>query len=62
MTEASEDPKRFFALKDDGTILIKSHDPQEVQAAAEEYAADNPHEAVHLYQHVLTLKRSPDGA
>lgn len=52
---------RFFALKDDGTTLIASHDPQEVQRAAQDHAAEHPDEAVHLYQHVMSLKRSPDG-
>ena len=55
------DPMRFLALLPDGRTLKSSQDPQEVQRAAEEYAAEHMGEGVHLYQHVITVEASPDG-
>lgn len=55
------DPMRFMSRLDDGSVLTESNDPQEVQRAAEEHAEAHPDQAVHLYQHVFSVKRSDDG-
>lgn len=53
------DPARFLAIYPDDSKHT-SNDPQEVQDAAEAWAAENPGEFVHLYTHAMSIRSTPD--
>lgn len=53
------DPQRFVAIYPDGR-LHGANDSQAVLGAAEEWAAENPGEYVHLYTHAISVRSTPD--